>query len=354
MLRAMMVASIAFSVSLTYLPDTADACGVKLTVRSPKLRSNKKSANPSKILVVGEKDKTLVKKLRKAGHTVEEANRVDRAPSKDYGLVIADASNMDSAKSEFDDARVIQKRSTSRSTMRSAERKLARRAIDRSRDRDLVARSRDRRLRGVGTEKSAGARARVGAGTETTVQANSRTATARPAGRLTGRGTSRVATAPEPKKVRKAPEPKKAAVTPKKISKTEPAPVEETKPVKTVETPDTKPAKSAVKVKWTREVRFGTNRTNLSAAAKRHLRRNAKWLEANPDASLTIEGHTDTVGDEAYNMDLSERRANAARDFLIGLGVDSSRISVDAKGEEEPAYQPGTSSKNRRVVLIKN
>jgi hypothetical protein len=116
MLRAMMVASIAFSVSLTYMPDTADACGVKLTVRSPKLRGNKKSMNPSKILIVGKKDAALQKKLRKAGHTVEYASTASGAKSQNYGLVIADKEQLSQSKSSFEGTRVIQKRGTSRST----------------------------------------------------------------------------------------------------------------------------------------------------------------------------------------------------------------------------------------------
>ena len=68
---------------------------------------------------------------------------------------------------------------------------------------------------------------------------------------------------------------------------------------------------------------------------------------------MIVEGHTDSVGEESHNLELSERRANIARDFLIGLGIDSSRITVDAKGELDPGFVPSTSAKNRRIVLIK-
>lgn len=354
MLRAMMLASIAFAVAVatTHTTQTAEACGVKLTVRSPSVTNNKQSSNPSKILIVGDKDSDLQKSLRQAGHTVEHASTATGAKKSGYQLVIADSDSFDSAVESFQGVQVVKKRGTSRSTAKTVERALARVTVDSSAKKNVIARSSsDKTLVEAGRDRSE-ARAIAETGRETpTPSANTPTANSRPNAALEGRDNTRVAVATQPKaeKPEKADKPE-ADKGRQNTRVTAERPVRETKVEPAVE----EPVKPAVKVKWTRELRFGTNKTSLGADAKKNLTKNAKWLEANPDRSITIEGHTDTVGDEAYNMDLSERRANAARDFLISIGVDSSRISVDAKGEQDPAYQPGTSGKNRRIVLVQN
>lgn len=352
MIRTMLVASIAFCVSLAYTPTFAEACGVKLTVRSPKANKSRRSSNPSKILIVGKRDSDLQKKLRRAGHTVVHASTASKARKAKYGLVIADRSAYKDARDSFSDVQIVARRRSSRSTARRVERALARKSVASKRRRTVVARSnRDRRV--VETGGSAGDRRAVTASGRKVAKADTPAPKSRPATPPAGRKTTRVATATKPKTTKRSsagrkPAPQPAAEKRQKLQAKAKRPAHEVKATRP------KPVPNAPEIKWTREFRFGTNKTHLSRASKRKLRRNAKWLQANPDASLTIEGHTDTVGDEAYNMELSERRANAARDFLLGLGVEDSRISVVPRGEEDPAYQPGTSGKNRRVVLIKN
>jgi peptidoglycan-associated lipoprotein len=66
------------------------------------------------------------------------------------------------------------------------------------------------------------------------------------------------------------------------------------------------------------------------------LERVARWLNNNPDAKLLIEGHCDERGTNEYNMALGEQRALAARRYLVGLGIDSDRLTTISYGEERP------------------
>ncbi len=77
-------------------------------------------------------------------------------------------------------------------------------------------------------------------------------------------------------------------------------------------------------------------------------------LKKNPKIHVRIDGHTDSRGSDAYNLKLSERRANAVKDYLAGHGVKTDRLSIKGFGESRPAV-PNTSeanmAKNRRVEL---
>ena len=77
----------------------------------------------------------------------------------------------------------------------------------------------------------------------------------------------------------------------------------------------------------------------------------AAWLRENPDARVLIEGHCDERGTNEYNMALGEQRALAARRYLVGLGIDSGRLTTISYGEERPVALGGTEdawSQNRR------
>jgi outer membrane protein OmpA-like peptidoglycan-associated protein len=104
--------------------------------------------------------------------------------------------------------------------------------------------------------------------------------------------------------------------------------------------------------KFTGRLFFGNASTELSSSSRARLKRNARWLEQNPDKSITIEGHANTTGDPEANHRLSEMRAEAVKEFLVEQGVDSSRISVSAFGSERPEFSPGSSGKNRRVTIV--
>jgi len=85
------------------------------------------------------------------------------------------------------------------------------------------------------------------------------------------------------------------------------------------------------------------------------LMKKVKWLRNHPSLSVTIEGHCDERGTTAYNISLGERRANAAKQFLIDTGIKASRIETVSYGEEKP-LDPGKNDKawvkNRRAHFV--
>jgi outer membrane protein OmpA-like peptidoglycan-associated protein len=83
----------------------------------------------------------------------------------------------------------------------------------------------------------------------------------------------------------------------------------------------------------------------------------ATRLEGRDYSSVAVTGHTCSIGTEAYNQGLSERRAQAAADYLAGQGVDTTKMTVGGEGELNPAYSNDTSegrAKNRRVEISVN
>src|SRR6266436_958392 len=76
---------------------------------------------------------------------------------------------------------------------------------------------------------------------------------------------------------------------------------------------------------------------------------------ASPTMRVVVEGHTDSVGSHDYNMKLSERRANAARDYMVAKGISASRIKTAWYGETRPVASNKTAAgraKNRRVDIV--
>ena len=101
---------------------------------------------------------------------------------------------------------------------------------------------------------------------------------------------------------------------------------------------------------------FATNKSTLTTASRDTLRKQAAWLRKNGKISVTIEGHADERGTREYNLALGERRANAAKDYLMTYGISSDRISVLSYGKERPVdsgSNPLAWSKNRRSVTVK-
>ena len=101
---------------------------------------------------------------------------------------------------------------------------------------------------------------------------------------------------------------------------------------------------------------FATNKSKLTTAARDTLRKQATWLRKNKDINITVEGHADERGTREYNLALGERRANAAKDYLMTYGISSDRISVLSYGKERPVdsgSNPLAWSKNRRSVTVK-
>ena len=101
---------------------------------------------------------------------------------------------------------------------------------------------------------------------------------------------------------------------------------------------------------------FATNESILTTRSRDTLRKQAGWLRENSGVTVVLEGHADERGTREYNLALGERRANAAKDYLMTYGISSNRISVISYGKERPVdsgSNPLAWSKNRRSVTVK-
>ena len=101
---------------------------------------------------------------------------------------------------------------------------------------------------------------------------------------------------------------------------------------------------------------FATNKSSLTTASRATLRKQATFLRKNKKLNVTIEGHADERGTREYNLALGERRANAAKDYLMTYGISGKRISVISYGKEKPINASSTPlawSQNRRSVTVK-
>jgi peptidoglycan-associated lipoprotein len=95
----------------------------------------------------------------------------------------------------------------------------------------------------------------------------------------------------------------------------------------------------------------------LTPEGRRTLERQAEWLRLFPELNITLEGHCDERGTREYNLALGERRATAARDYLIAFGLNSSRLRSTSYGKERPyalGHNEESWSPNRRAVTVVN
>lgn len=103
------------------------------------------------------------------------------------------------------------------------------------------------------------------------------------------------------------------------------------------------------------DVSFATNSSVVLPGVYSELDRIASSLRQYPETVVRVEGHTDSVGGEAFNMDLSRRRAEAVKSLLMQRGVDGFRMEVAAFGESSPVASNATEAgrqMNRRVVIM--
>ena len=140
--------------------------------------------------------------------------------------------------------------------------------------------------------------------------------------------------------------------TPEETAK--PAGNEATKPPGAVNAPN----RPAAGVQVTEEVRslfadihFDFDKSFIKDGDKPDIEKIASYLKSHPDVRLRIEGNCDERGTAEYNMALGERRAESARDYLVGLGVQAGRISMISFGKEkplDPGHNEAAWAKNRR------
>ena len=103
------------------------------------------------------------------------------------------------------------------------------------------------------------------------------------------------------------------------------------------------------------KVYFDFDRYDLRDDARTTLASNASALQAKPGANITIEGHCDERGTVEYNLALGEKRAGAAKDYLVNYGISADRLSTVSYGEERPSDPAGTEeayAANRRAEFV--
>jgi len=147
---------------------------------------------------------------------------------------------------------------------------------------------------------------------------------------------------PAPKEEAKEEAPAPAPVPPKEEAKPEAAPVAEK-----VAPPDLRGLR----------IQFAFDDYNLSNKSKENLEKIASWMSKDNAAKIQIEGHTCDIGTPEYNLALGERRANSAKKYLEGLGVNAVRISTISYGEERPMVpnsDEANRSKNRRDEFLQS
>lgn len=125
--------------------------------------------------------------------------------------------------------------------------------------------------------------------------------------------------------------------------------------------PETPPAPVAPREKRIilRGVNFDYDKSNIKSEFAPVLDEAAQTLKGNPDINVRISGHTDSIGSDEYNQRLSERRAQAVKQYLVSKGIASSRLSTEGRGEREPIAQntkngrdnPEGRAMNRRAEL---
>ena len=102
-------------------------------------------------------------------------------------------------------------------------------------------------------------------------------------------------------------------------------------------------------------VYFGTDQFSLDEPSKATLAAQARWIIANPSVRASIEGHADERGTREYNQALGERRANAARDYLVSQGVPTARLLITSWGKERPVATGSNEeawAQNRRAATV--
>lgn len=148
---------------------------------------------------------------------------------------------------------------------------------------------------------------------------------------------------------------------PQPVAPPKPAPKKETKPAKPITKPAEKPkpvvaapiSKDSIEKFTPKNILFEKSKTIMLAGSTAELDRLAGFLVRHPKIKLTIEGHTDNVGDSAKNLELSQKRADTVSGYLQTKGVANHRITSIGYGDTRPLIKSDKGNeKNRRVVFL--
>jgi peptidoglycan-associated lipoprotein len=102
-------------------------------------------------------------------------------------------------------------------------------------------------------------------------------------------------------------------------------------------------------------INFGLDQYDIDPAARAILDTQVEWLARYPAVRITVEGHCDERGTREYNLALGDRRANAAKNYLVARGVDAGRIRTISYGKERPVAlgsDENSWAQNRRAVTV--
>ena len=102
-------------------------------------------------------------------------------------------------------------------------------------------------------------------------------------------------------------------------------------------------------------VHFATDSSDVDSEAQGILTAQVAWLRKYPNVRVTVEGHCDERGTREYNLALGDRRANAAKNFLVNAGIDAGRITIISYGKERPLSAGSDEeawAQNRRAVTV--
>ncbi len=152
---------------------------------------------------------------------------------------------------------------------------------------------------------------------------------------------------------------RKAAEAPPQVAVAPPAPAaapEPEAPAPEPSTPDSvAPASPQEAMAEFQPAFFDFDSYRLDAGARDALDADARMLRTEPDVSVLVEGHCDERGTVEYNQALGERRAEAARDYLVATGIEASRIEIVSYGKDRPfanGHDEEAWARNRRAHVV--
>ena len=134
-----------------------------------------------------------------------------------------------------------------------------------------------------------------------------------------------------------------------------PVPVPAPAPVPAPVKPQPTPPPAPVFVPPLADIFFDFYKSDIRSDAAAQLKTDADWMNANPTKNIILEAHSDAKGSREYNIALGQRRAAAAKNYLVKLGINPARLKAVSFGKEKPVVE-GTSdevrSQNRRVRFV--